>query len=78
MRRSEMVAMIADYLDMRDEDRNIHPLNMDAADYILGCCETFGMSPPLRWKPHVPQTDLFGPPSQVRQWTPEYDDETTT
>lgn len=46
MKRSEMIEVIKDYLDLREEDPRTHPDSLDAAEYILGCCETWGMLPP--------------------------------
>jgi len=45
MKRSEMIEVIREYLQMREEE-NMHRDNIDAAEYILGSIETFGMLPP--------------------------------
>lgn len=47
MKRSEMVEIIQEFLDLIKDDPKIHNGNTkDHAEYILGCCETWGMLPP--------------------------------
>lgn len=43
MKRSEMVEVIEDYLIISED---MFVSNKDKAEYILGCCETWGMLPP--------------------------------
>jgi len=45
MKRSEMLEVIQEYIEIRDEGEVWHG-SKDAAEYILGCCETWGMLPP--------------------------------
>ncbi len=40
-----MVRIIKEYLDIRD-DGDVDHTNQDSAEYILGCCETWGMLAP--------------------------------
>lgn len=42
MKRSKMIEVIRDYLNTSKDDLN----NEDKADYILCCCEMWGMLPP--------------------------------
>lgn len=47
MKRSKMVEVIKEYLDLlKDESLNLSKDTQDQAEYILGCCETWGMLPP--------------------------------
>ena len=48
MKRSEMIQIIKDYLDLVSEEPKDTFSTEEQAEYILGCCETWGMSPPLR------------------------------
>ncbi len=41
-----MVDIVKDYLDITDDGDFEHLSNKDKADYIVGCCETWGMIPP--------------------------------
>lgn len=41
-----MVEVIKDYLDIVMEEDGYDPNPEDMAEYILGCCETWGMLPP--------------------------------
>ena len=44
MKRSEMVQVIEDYLEICPD--LVDHTNKDKAEYIIGCCETWGMLPP--------------------------------
>lgn len=46
MKRSEMIKVIKDYLDLVQEEDGLNPTTEDMAEYILGCCEVWGMLPP--------------------------------
>ena len=47
MKRSKMIEIIKEYLDLlKDESLNLSKDTQNQAEYILGCCETWGMLPP--------------------------------
>ena len=68
MKRSEMIKVIKDYLDIVDEEPNMNLSNQDKAEYILGCCETWGMLPPA----HIPKDKNSIWDSEC-EWEPEDD-----
>ena len=72
MKRSEMVEIIKDYLDLlKDDSLNLSKDTQDQAEYILGCCETWGMLPPEIEE----QSFKFLPSGEmvynVNEWEPE-------
>lgn len=80
MKRSEMIKVIKDYLDLANTKSDFS--TEDMAEYILGgCCETFGMLPPDCTDPSV-VTDFqnkmldiymseFGDRLDLHKWEPE-------
>jgi len=52
MKRAEMIKLFKDYLELRDEDPNIHSVAEDAAEYLVGCWET--------WRPETTWEDDDG------------------
>ena len=46
MKRSDMIEVIKDYLDLLKEEPRMHCDTISQAEYILGSVETFGMLPP--------------------------------
>lgn len=60
-----MVKVIQEYLDIVKEEPGYEPSTEDMAEYILGCCETWGMLPPLI------EFDFFGKMVKDNAWDDE-------
>jgi len=71
MKRSEMIEVIEDYLDITEDVEFANLSNKDKSEYILGCCETWGMSAPL-W---TPEFTAYGEPNSIQERTWEDEDE---
>ena len=49
MKRSDMITVIRDYLDLVEDCTKDEFSNNSMAEYIIGCCETWGMTPPNQY-----------------------------